>query len=530
MTVFGVVFDGTRVNDADVVTGWANDGQNAVLDADQFYQGSGSIGAQIKTADAGFKYTSSSQDLTGRTALIKMVSGRPGGLQGNGLSIRIGSSDGSNYYLWNLLSATTYPPVGGWQIMAVNPNVSQWRSATSGTPNMSAATYWSFRAHYTSNTQGRNTFADAIDHIATGKGLTGTAGGGGDPAGSFANFATADAGTDANRWGIVTVRDGILFVAGTLTIGSSVATEFTSVGETLVFPDHRVTTNFCGLAFDLQNASTNINIDGALFNGRGALYTSDDTRPRYSVSSTSGLLTITGSNFSGFEQAIFNTACSITSCTFSTGGLITAAGANLSGSSIVNSTTSVALLWNVNLNTNGLLNNMSFISAGTGHAIELGPSTPDTIAFFGHSYTGYAGTDGSSGDEVLYNNSGKAITVQITGFGNMPTIRNGTDASTIVDVAIDLNITVIDADNQPIEDARVIIIRNSDLAILLNDFTDINGEVSDTYSGTTPINITYRVRKSSPPDTRYFDFEGAGIVSSLGFSASVRMIEDTTAA
>lgn len=426
MAVFAVSFDGTRINNADDTTGWANNGVTPSLNGDNYYQGSGSIAAQVKTSDAGFQYTSAAQNLTGQAALIKMASGRPGALQGNGISIRIGSTT-ANYYRFDLFSASSYPAVGGFQIVAVNPNVAQWRNGTVGTPNLTSVTYWSFRAHYTANTQGANTFADAIDTIASGTGLTGLSGGGGDPAGKFSDFIAADEATEANRWGVVTSRDGILFINGTLTIGSSGnATQFTSVGEALVFPNNRVTTGFCGVKLDIQNAGSNIAIEGGLFNGRGALFGSDDTRPRIEVIGTAGTCTMSGQSINGYEQVILTSKVEMLGCSFSNGALIDAKGATLNGSSITGGTSTTALLWDVAVNTSGKLDNVSFISGGSGHALELGPNTPNEVTFQNLSFTGY-GANGTT-NAAVYNNSGKALTIYVV--GSTPTVRNGSGAST----------------------------------------------------------------------------------------------------
>jgi hypothetical protein len=478
MTAFSVAFDGTRLNNADALTGWTADGVTPSLTADQTYQGTGSIGAQIKTADAGFQYTSASTNMSGRTAIIKMVSGRPGALQGNGMSCRIGSTN-ANYYAYYLLSATTYPPVGGWQIMAVDPNVSQWRNATVGTPNLGAVTYWSFRANYTANTQGLNTFADAVDTIANGTGLTGLNGTTG-PAGAFSNFQTSDEGTEANRWGVVTAKDGILFITGTLTIGASgTATKFASVGETIVFPNHRVTTAFAGLKLDIQNATTEIYISGGLFNGRGALTGSDDTRPRIEVVGTAGVCDFAGHTFSGYEQVIFTSVVEATTCSFTNGRLITPNGANLSGSAITGATGTTALLWNVNADTDGKLDNTSFSSGGAGHAIELGSNTPTSITLRNVGFSSYAGTDGSTGNEALYNNSGKTITVFIVG-GTTPSVRNGSGASTIlVANPVTVTLTVTTTTGTAIQNANTLV------AAAAGGVFPANASVTIANSGTT---------------------------------------------
>jgi hypothetical protein len=201
----------------------------------------------------------------------------------------------------------------------------------------------------------------------------------------------------------------------------------------VVFPNNRVTTGFCGIKFNIQNSGTEIYLEGGLFNGRGALFTSDDTRPRIEVVGTSGSFEMSGQSINGFEQIIFTSSVVATSCSFSNGNLITAAGADLSGSTISVGTGAVALLWDVSVDTSGKLDNTRFVSSGTGHAIELGANTPSEITLNNAIFSGYGADDTTNA--AIYNNSGKEITVYVVG-GSAPTVRNGTGATTIVVVGI----------------------------------------------------------------------------------------------
>jgi len=134
--------------------------------------------------------------------------------------------------------------------------------------------------------------------------------------------------------------------------------------------------------------------------------------------------------------------------------------ADIGESSISNNTSESALVWNINADPDGELDNTVWTSTGTGHAIELGPNTPVTITLRGHNYTSYAGSDGSTGDEVLYNNSNKSITVNIAGDGDIPTVRNGTGASTTVSVTYDYDLTNL------IAGSEVRVFRTSDMVEL----------------------------------------------------------------
>jgi hypothetical protein len=113
-------------------------------------------------------------------------------------------------------------------------------------------------------------------------------------------------------------------------------------------------------------------------------------------------------------------------------------------------------LWNVNLDPAGYLDGCSFSMGAGGHGIELGPNTPGTIDFNDINFNGY-GADGSV-DAALYNNSGKAITINVNG-GTTPTVRNGTGASTtIVAGAVTVALVVRDATTgDPIQNARIFV-------------------------------------------------------------------------
>ncbi len=176
-----------------------------------------------------------------------------------------------------------------------------------------------------------------------------------------------------------------------------------------------------------------------------------------------------------------------------------ATAASLVDSTIADSTAEVALLWNVNTDPDGELNGVAFESAGTGHAIELGPNTPATITLRGHEYVGYATSNGSTGNEVFYNNSGKAITINLVDHvGGTGSVRNGTGASTTVQVSVSLAIRGL------VENSRVDIFGvggAEDGNSILSGYANSAGEVTGTFGGTTPQNVAIKVRKAGIIDS-----------------------------
>jgi hypothetical protein len=99
----------------------------------------------------------------------------------------------------------------------------------------------------------------------------------------------------------------------------------------------------------------------------------------------------------------------------------------LNGGGLLNSTLTACT--NVITNNPENISGTLFISAGSGHAIVA--SAIGSYAFEGNTFTGY-GADGTT-DAAFYNNSGGLITLVIPAGDQIPTIRNGVGASTVID-------------------------------------------------------------------------------------------------
>lgn len=466
MAAFAVAFDGTRVVDASSTTGWTADGATPTAEPDFFYQGTGSISAKVKTSEAGFYYTSGSQDMTTpQVWLAKILATTKDGLDGNGLLVRIGSGTGA-YYEYRKFSSTTYPVAGGWQILCIDPNVSGWRDATSGSPSLSAVVYWAIRADFSATAKSENVAMDAIDYIPNGKGLTGTDGIGA-TAGTWADINTADEGTANNRYGIISSKSGIFYVNGVITLGNSgTGVSFSDTLQTIVFPAQYVTTGFCGIDFDLQNASTVITMTSCVLRGRGTLTGSDDTRPDYTVTGTTSTagLTLTGCQFNTYRRIDFTSKVSAQSCVFVSGGdRIEAAGADLRNSVLsgyTGSADSYAMSWNTSTSPNGLLDGMSFTKgSGDAHAIGFGTSAPTSFTLTDVTFTSY-GADGTNSAALWFADTGSDITwtVTISG-GTTPTYKKARtgDTVTIVSGAVTVAVNVKNSSGTNIQNARVLI-------------------------------------------------------------------------
>jgi hypothetical protein len=164
---------------------------------------------------------------------------------------------------------------------------------------------------------------------------------------------------------------------------------------------------------------------------------------------------IYGSSFIGFDQGIWlNNDQEFIANTVSDGGPIfpgTGSGAYLFNTICANLDATVAsssLYWDTESDVSGRLDGMRFTMGTQGsHAIELGTKTPSSISFSNITLNSYEGTPGtnttpSSGPtgSAVYNNSGKAITINVSG-GTIPSVRNGSGATTTIVSTVTITVT-----------------------------------------------------------------------------------------
>jgi hypothetical protein len=167
--------------------------------------------------------------------------------------------------------------------------------------------------------------------------------------------------------------------------------------------------------------------------------------------------------------------------------------------------------------------------------------TADSLAFYTTKANAVADTsrvglsDGAAG-QTHYIYSAKAdvfvdvagaVTIDVTGSGDTPSVRVRDGGSVTVNVSVLVQITVLDLNNDPIQDVRVSMYRVSDGLEILNEDTNASGIADSTFSGTTPANIKWRCRKGSAADSpKYITRSGVGVITSSGFDLLVTMDEN----
>lgn len=103
-----------------------------------------------------------------------------------------------------------------------------------------------------------------------------------------------------------------------------------------------------------------------------------------------------------------------------------------------------------------LISDCTFTSAGTGYAIEVGGSAAN-ITLTDVDFSGYAASNGSTGNEAIFVNIGSgSVTLYVVG-GTIPSIRTAGATVTVIN-AVTVKVTVKDAvDSSLLENARVLL-------------------------------------------------------------------------
>lgn len=422
--------DLTTLSTADATTSMAEPtgataGGIPVAETDFFIQGAGCNSKTFNaTAVGGIGYTAGAAVTipTDGAVFVWAYFGAPNALtikSSGGKQILLGES-GAAYKKYYVSGSDTYT-YGGWVCYPVSPTITA--SAVQGTsPTGTTVTMAGYAANVSNAVAKGNPFG--LDAIRYGRGKITIAGG--DLAngyGTFSACATSNNDIVANRWGIFSLVDGAYKMQGLLEFA---LTDFRDSNKTIVIQNTEfVTAGFNG--FEVTSASANVQWTGISVSSLGTV-----SKGRFTVTAN-GTVGITGCTFTDMDSFTFLSNSTVTDTVFRRCGIVTSTGATIS----LNTFTSASGVTAVTTNNPATIQDCNFISSGTGHGVTI--TTPGTYTFSGNIFTGY-GSAGTT-NAAVYNNSGGAVTLNISGGGSVPTVRNGTSASTSVVASINLTLS-----------------------------------------------------------------------------------------
>lgn len=543
----------TLANDNTGFSVWKRDGTggtpSAISETDVFIQGTGACSVKVSNQGVVLAYATGGINLSASgTHVYVWANMLAGGLMTNrnatnpGLAIFLNSNgtiSGSNWSMWAVDGADTYP--GGWVRYVID--VSKTATLTGGTLNLSSVQWIGMYCNTQPNVaKFDNLVVDRIDYTTAGTGLSvyGTS----TTDDLFGDILTADEGTVNNKYGVVTSKEGIIYVRGTIELGDDAGVNsslHTDVDKTVVFESPKyydgtseadaVSTTFQQFKFvGNGTGSTSVTLGKKVGTGDSASGRNGLTFIQSDVPVTMdfddgnvGDANIYGSNFQdvsggltwGTDTTHECIGNNFSGCTQFDPGSILIRACNFINTVDIDA----ALLWNGSIN----IKNSGFFANTAGAAIEH--SAQGSFSYEGLNFSGNT-------NDILYSAAASSGVLTINASDSNPVsseITNATGNSVSIVNTVTLTVTVKTQAGLAINGAAVRI-QETDGTLISQGTTNISGVYSDaTYNYTSNTAVQVRVRESSSGSTRYFPAVATGTITTNGLSVEVALIVDAIA-
>jgi hypothetical protein len=388
----------TLLSACDATTGWS--GTNTV-DSEFYKQGTAALSAILRTVGLNTRQFTWSGNLQNTHLRLWFSYAAPGAintLANGGIRLTVVTSGGTGY--WYVGGSDTYG--GGWTLLTVDTS----RAFDSGSANLAAVTAVGFTLNLISAP--RNATNTWYDYLVYGNGMTVTGGTSGDAV-KMSDIYGVD---NSTGYGAVQRANSVYFTSTNLTLGTASNIYFEDANQIIVFEDQPVNSDLYKIlatgsgttSFKLSNsviksASTNTrfdlllgdaNINTLVFAGNSVV-NADQVR----FKSGQTVDTVVFQNCADIAP----TGATLTGCTFSACGAVTLGASTLTGCSFLGSTAASALLAGSSV---AGVTDTEFVSSGTGHAIQI--TAAGSYTFDGLTFSGYAASNGSTGNETVYVN------------------------------------------------------------------------------------------------------------------------------
>lgn len=504
--------------------GW-DTGGSMVDDGNLYYNGSKCVSAQMTKDSSGtgttgpatimYEHTSSVSVPANGAVLIHHLWAAPPALNtiaNGGVHIMVGNSLGI-FFAWDCSGSDFLPaPKGGWANYAINPGIGS-PDDTVGSP---ATPYDTFGMAVSATAQARGN-PNAVNAIRYGRCESRFTYGEATDYATFDGFGDVDSAI-ANKWSLIDPVEGGYKFQGLMSLGlTGTMVDFRDSNANISIANTiNVTSAFN--AIEVHNASSNVEWTAINISALGTI--SKGTFEMINNATVSK----TNCTFTDMNTFIYQSNATLTNTIYRRCGQVTQGGATINGCNFDSSSAAVSL----NVSNLDNISNCDFTSDGSNHAMELTSAhAGNTYALSNTSYSGYAASNGTTGNECIYNNSGGAVTINITNGGDTPTIRNGTSATTTVNNAVDLEINGVKTDSEPTNYVRCRIEKTSDGTMIMNEEAqtavgDGTYKATEAYNYAADVPVTIRARYKG-----YLPFETTGTITSTGLKVTAVWIEDS---
>lgn len=415
-------------------TGWTlissgGGGANSMIapETDYFIQGDSCISRNPwSSAIRGMVYNAGATTITSGDAIFYWFwAGVPNALAteaSGGIQCLVGSGTGAlkAYYV---RGSDTYA-YGGWVCVPVDPSLTE--DIAIGSPTATRQFFgvrWNIPAGGPSR---GNPFA--IDAIRHGRTLVVSGG----EASNYSTFNGAATQNDnnSNRWGLLQATEGGFLHQGLLQMGTSGAlVDFRDSNRNIAIADtKKVSAGFNG--FEVINATSNIEWSNIQISALGTV------SKGYFEMVDNATLSKNGCVFTDMSTFLYRSNSSIINSIWRRCGVVTQNSASIESCLFDRSTGTTALV----VNDVTALSDTDFVSSGTGYGLE-GFSTAGTYTLTNIGFSGYASTNGTTGNEAIHVLATTGVVdINIVG-GSAPTIH--TDGATVNVIIPDVTITII---------------------------------------------------------------------------------------
>jgi hypothetical protein len=462
-------------------TDWAEmlshkSGSSPSYDTDYFIQGvactSQATGQSIGTA-AGIAYTHGSDVVINPGDCfflwqVLLAANNIYGFAQGGMTFWIGEADG-DWYGYNT-SGDDFGrnPYGGWFNAAVDPTLTG--DYQEGTPDGTYQAFGSLPNLRAAVTKGSLHAADALRY---GRGSLTASGGEGANYATFSGMSAANDHQDA-RWGLFQEQGTGYLWKGLMSFGTNQKVVDFRDSNVNIAVDVTPRTYSSFNRIEIHNASSNVEWTGVNI---ASIPPSGVFAPGEFEVVDDATVILTNCVFTDMNTFIYQPNSVLDTTTWRRCGQVTQGGGDFDDC-IFDASIAAVSLYVSDLDN---VDNCDFTSDGSNHAMELSNAhAGNSYTLTGCTYNGYAGSDGDTGNEVIFNDSGGVVTINIIG-GDTPTYRDGIGATTILvinPVVLQLTVTDITTTN-PISGARCLVTVSTSANFPWHAEVDITG------SGTT---------------------------------------------
>ena len=446
---------------AELATTYTAGGTVTVPETDYYIQGTGCASQALSASKSGFlfslvfNYGSSLTSVitAGKCVFMWQVLQAGNAMEtfdNNGLNMFIGDSltaaGGSGGKIWRTGGKNFgRNPYGGWQNVAVDPRVNA--DTAYGTPT---GAYQFFGSVLNTTAVISKGSPHAVDAIRYGRGTILITGGTVATGGTFAGIAARN-DNQTYRWGLFQTEGTGYLWKGLLSFGDAThACVFIDANRNITI-DNTPRTYAAFNKIEIYNTGSTVTWSTINFT---ALLSTQLSRGNFEMMSNA---TTSFSNciFTDMYTFIFKSTATLTSCIFRRCDQITQGSATFTNCLITYSTAAK----NMVVDDISKITYTDFVSDGTGYAIE-GFSSADDYQLVGLTFTGYAVSGGTSGNEAIHVlATGGTVNLYISGEGSAdPSIHTAGATVNIISNSVDVGITVKTSDGDLINGARVLLL------------------------------------------------------------------------